>query len=274
MEQITDQPYCLCIGNHYKVAETPLTVSHQEACEAARYAYFYPERFVIRFSELRTVERRTSGGSLKALDDLADALRAADNAKVQQTIRIVIQETLTEQYTADYNQHLLTELVFTFRKTLKSMGFSTRELFGYDIRDHAKSIPNIKLFSEWIGQTAETALLHIEERRRGVDKDLDIRVKAFIEEHLYGELSLDLVAEHIGVTPNYLSRLFKLSAGVTFIEYVTRRKLEAAAKLLGDNRHSVNEIALMLGYQSTNHFIRIFKEKYGHTPKQYQKADS
>ncbi|MBO9610037.1 MAG: helix-turn-helix domain-containing protein [Paenibacillaceae bacterium] len=48
--------------------------------------------------------------------------------------------------------------------------------------------------------------------------------------------------------------------GVTFIEFITRRKLEAAAKLPAENKYSVNEIASMLGSQSTNHFIRIFKE--------------
>lgn len=271
---ITDQPYCLCIGNRYQVAEMPLAISYREACEAARYAYFYPDRDVIRFAELQITERQTSGGSVKAFDDLADALRAADSTKVQHTIQLILQETLNGQYTVDYCQNILTELVFTVRKTLKSMGFSTTELFGYDLRDYATSFPNINLFMDWIRQTADTAIQHIEAGRRGVDKDLDIRVKTFIEEHLYGELSLDIVAEHIGVTPNYLSRLFKQSAGVTFIEYVTKRKLETAAKLLGENRHSVNEIALLLGYQSTNHFIRIFKEKYGLTPKQYQKMDA
>ncbi|MGG1550143.1 AraC family transcriptional regulator [Paenibacillus ferrarius] len=274
IRQATDQPYCLCMGSAYKVAETPLSVSHREACEAAKYAYFYPDRAVLRYAELQTASRKANDGTVKALDDLADALRTGDQTKAQQTLQAVLQDTLSDTYNEEYGQNLLTELVFTIRKTLKSMGISLSELYGYDIRDHAKSFPNIKLFSAWLDDVVRTALQYMEERRRSPDQELDIRVKSFIEEHLFGELSLDIVAEHIGVTPNYLSRLFKQSAGVTFIEYVTKRKLEAAAKLLVENNHSVNEIAAMLGYQSTNHFIRIFKEKYGQTPKQYQKLEA
>nr|WP_246281399.1 AraC family transcriptional regulator [Saccharibacillus qingshengii] len=122
-----------------------------------------------------------------------------------------------------------------------------------------------------MSERLDTAFGHLEERKQRTNRDLVEGVRQFVADHLYNEISLDRAAEHLGVTPNYVSRQFKLNTGSTFIEYVTARRMEAAAGLLQGGQMTVSAIAEKLGYQSTNHFIRIFKEKYGVTPKQYQK---
>ncbi|MEK0312583.1 AraC family transcriptional regulator [Cohnella sp. 56] len=272
LERHADEPCSLCLGSRYAIAETAPAVSHREAREAAAYAYFYPERQVIRYAELGTASRQDSGGPARAPDELAAALRAADEGKALHVIRSAIEEASSGRYTADYGRQLLGELAASLGKTLKSLGIGARELYGCELRERAAGFANARLFAAWIEEAAGLAIREIEAQRKGADTELNARVKAYVEAHLCGELGLDRIAEHIGVTPNYLSRLFKLGAGITLIEYITGRKLEKAAELLRENRHSVGEIALMLGYQSPNHFIRIFKEKYGLTPKQFQKS--
>lgn len=75
------------------------------------------------------------------------------------------------------------------------------------------------------------------------------------------------VARHVHLHPNYLSSLFQRELGMPVSGYLQKRKLEEAESLLEWGKFSISEIAEMLGYSSTSHFIRAFKKKHGVTPK-------
>jgi len=62
---------------------------------------------------------------------------------------------------------------------------------------------------------------------------------------------------------------FKKLTGMTPVEYRTGIRMSHARNLL--RTHTVSETAFELGYENISHFIRIFRDKYGVTPKQYQK---
>ncbi|OWR32389.1 hypothetical protein CDO73_01930 [Saccharibacillus sp. O23] len=263
--------YTLCIGGVREQSSGAAAESHAEALEAGRYGFFYPERTCLNYRELHAAERVSTGGSVRFFAELEQALRAGDENRALQAVGGAIEETLAGAYTADYGQHQLIELVYTLHKTLKGLGIDTQQLFGADIRGEARSRPDIRAYRQWLEDLIRRAFRHLDERRQRTNRDLVEGVRQFIADHLYDEISLDRAAAHLGVTPNYVSRQFKLNTGMTFIEYTTARKLEAAAVLLQEGELNVSAIAEKLGYQSTNHFIRIFKEKYGVTPKQYQK---
>ena len=57
------------------------------------------------------------------------------------------------------------------------------------------------------------------------------------------------------------------------MEYLTRRRLEAAARLLlGQPQSSVTEIAFRCGFQSSQYFARAFRERHGHSPSEHRKT--
>jgi len=77
------------------------------------------------------------------------------------------------------------------------------------------------------------------------------------------------VAEELGVSPNYLSTLFKKETGVSFTRRLTGLRLEASRRLLSRPDANIGEVARSLGYQSGRHFTRLFKEEYGRTPSEW-----
>ncbi|WP_172251317.1 AraC family transcriptional regulator [Saccharibacillus deserti] len=265
------EAYTLCIGSTRQQGSDAAAYSHREAIEAGRYGFFYPDRLRLDYGELNEEERRSTGGSVRFFADLENGLKAGERNRARQAVEGAVEEMRSGGFTADYGRQQLGELVYTFHKTLKGMGVDPQLLFDTDIRAEAGGISDAELFLEWMRERLDTAFGHLEERKQRTNRDLVEGVRQFVADHLYNEISLDRAAEHLGVTPNYVSRQFKLNTGSTFIEYVTARRMEAAAGLLQGGQMTVSAIAEKLGYQSTNHFIRIFKEKYGITPKQYQK---
>ena len=86
------------------------------------------------------------------------------------------------------------------------------------------------------------------------------------------EITLTSVYEEFHITSAHLSRIFKESVGVNFLEYVTEKKLLWAAKLLREE-HNLNivELAHKLGYNTPSYFPSNFKERFGVTPGVYKK---
>ncbi|MFT4104886.1 MAG: response regulator [Lacrimispora sp.] len=92
------------------------------------------------------------------------------------------------------------------------------------------------------------------------------RAKEYIDRNFYKNISLEDVSQKVGVNPNYLSSLFKKQLEMKYIEYLTELRMEKARNLLLNTDLKVNEISEMVGYLSTKHFTRIYKEKFGVTP--------
>lgn len=98
--------------------------------------------------------------------------------------------------------------------------------------------------------------------------------KQYIECHILERFSVQDAAAAIGITPNYLSSLFKRQLGQNFIDFVNARKVQHACILLRDGRHLVYEVSHMLGYDNAYYFTKVFKRYRGVTPSEYQNLSS
>ncbi len=91
-----------------------------------------------------------------------------------------------------------------------------------------------------------------------------------MQSHVDTDYTLIDVAEYMQMNPAYLSRYFKEKMNMTFGEYDKKLKMERASDLLLTTNLKMYEIAERLGYKSTQHFSRIFKEYAGMTPMEYR----
>lgn len=91
-------------------------------------------------------------------------------------------------------------------------------------------------------------------------------VKLLIQDRFSDELTLNDLAEHAGVTPEHLVRLFRKSEGTTPIRYLWNYRCIRAIELLKQTGLSISEIAERCGYKSTFHFSKSIKKQAGLTP--------
>lgn len=96
-------------------------------------------------------------------------------------------------------------------------------------------------------------------------------VMKYIKEHYNENLSLQKLSEVVYMHPTYLSKLFKEKTGETFLEYLTKVRIDQAKKLLQNLSLRIYDICEMVGYDSPKHFCKVFKDITGSTPKDYRK---
>lgn len=92
----------------------------------------------------------------------------------------------------------------------------------------------------------------------------------YIENHLHEKLDLETVAGAVHYSKYYLHRMFTDTVGRTIHDYVQRRRLTEAAKLLAFSDRPILEIALLAGYESQQSFTDIFKAMYKKSPNRYR----
>lgn len=102
--------------------------------------------------------------------------------------------------------------------------------------------------------------------RKTLNKSLE-----YIEENYMREsLSLNEIAAVLEVSPNYFSAMFSQEMQMTFVEYVTQKRMEKAKSLLRETEMRANEIALTVGYKNPHYFSFVFKKTQGLTPREYR----
>jgi two-component system response regulator YesN len=122
---------------------------------------------------------------------------------------------------------------------------------------------------EMVAQCIRWRIASVSENGNGVIR----KAKEYIDSNYTDEdISLNKVAENVGLTPTYLSALFKKESGQNFTDYVTTLRITRAKELLCCTKKLISEIAYEVGFRDYRYFSQIFKKQTGMTPRQFQNS--
>jgi AraC family transcriptional regulator of arabinose operon len=96
------------------------------------------------------------------------------------------------------------------------------------------------------------------------------RARNYIELHFAESLNLEAIAQHAGITPTHLVRLFRANTGGTPMRYVWRFRLERSMQLLTETGLTVSEVSDRCGFSNPQHFSKLFKAECAATPGNYR----
>ncbi|OZQ72133.1 response regulator transcription factor [Paenibacillus odorifer] len=92
----------------------------------------------------------------------------------------------------------------------------------------------------------------------------------YINTHYQKKLTLSLIAKHVNLSENYLSRIFKEEVGQSIIHYINTVKMEKAADLILKGNPYIKEISTQIGIHDQFYFTRLFKKHFGVNPSEYK----
>ena len=93
----------------------------------------------------------------------------------------------------------------------------------------------------------------------------------WIDDNITDEFTLLDLANHVGYSPFYFSRLFRLIVGTTMKKYIADSRLYRAALDIRDTQDRIIDIAVKYGFSSQEALTRALKSVYGHTPYVFRK---
>ena len=102
------------------------------------------------------------------------------------------------------------------------------------------------------------------------NRSLVRNVTAFLVNNYRQKVSLQEIADHVGVSPFYLERLFKKETNETPRSYMDKIRIDKAVHLLTATEMTNLEICFEVGYHSTSNFYKVFRNQKGCSPNEYR----
>ena len=122
---------------------------------------------------------------------------------------------------------------------------------------------------EWLEVLKEGLCQILQSKRKSYKDNVITNIQKYIEVHIEDRLLLNEVAGVFGLSPNYLSSLFKKTCNIGFTEFVTQKKINLAKSLLLEENLKIYEVADRLGFESAFYFSKVFKKVEGISPREF-----
>lgn len=97
------------------------------------------------------------------------------------------------------------------------------------------------------------------------------RVRKYVDAHLAEHMSIQTVAREVRLGPSHFSRTFRKSFGLPFMQFVARKRVERAQRVMLATDFRLCEIALLCGFADQAHFSRAFHHHAGETPARWRR---
>lgn len=271
-EGLLGTPATICVGDSVG-SLSELESSFDQARRLSSYRFFFPELRVFAANpDILAREGRSEALPRGLLESLAESLRLRDFRGVEASLAEVSAFARSDHSSAERCREELARVL----RLVAEAGAEEfpREAASIRVRivgllSSSPSLPDlVASLSSEVSLLFAAAAEHADER----SAILVGEVKRLIRGHLGENLSLDRVSEEVGISSNYLSKIFKEETGHNFVAFVTAERVAQAERLLAEGRSSVQDVGRAVGFNSPAYFIRQFKARYGATPYEYRRG--
>lgn len=176
-------------------------------------------------------------------------------------------------------QYMAMDIFFCVQEFLKGIKVGAEDIpeGQKDIKEIPKAVGSVEATVAYLKRLFEFALT----MRDKVSNDRYGSLIAEAKDYIAGnfgrsDFSLNMISTHIGVSPSYFSSIFKQETGQSFVEYLTKVRIDKACELLKCTTLRTAEIGERVGYNDPHYFSATFKKTTGQSPKEFKsdKADN
>lgn len=231
-----------------------------------------PQNGGIFFSETATIstaEQNTSNLS-EFKKQLFQKFRLGDLTGVTSFLDLYCSQLSNTHSELDKIKNALFEVIVTVRNTTEEFIPNYKnEAFDNAFSFFAKENDLVTL-KDFVKRTMAECISAIISKKQKAENPIIKKVCDYINDNLSEDISLEQMAEYTKVSSFYLSKLFKEEKGVTFVNFLSDRRLEKAQEMLKNTDKPIKEITAEVGYNDQNYFSRLFKNKFGISPSDFR----
>ncbi len=234
-----------------------LPILMKQAQGALLYLTFHPEKQIAFYEECREKLESREKELRCSFEKIQFSGKPEEIEEICERLKKLFREKMPEEHFVNEN---LTALYQTYAVQMK---ISFQERNTLSVYEEFQRIPWMEDKIKYLFQK----LKEVNQSRGNKDyqgENLEIRrTMEYIRKHYTEDISLKTVADHVGLSENYLSNLFKNEVGDNLTNYVNQLRIEQAKKLIATTSMKTYEIAEAVGYHSASYFSTIFRKITG-----------
>lgn len=258
------------IGSIYPT-RTKLRLSYQEASSALDYRFLLGAGSIISIHDVEFGKRTNTPSYYEFEKKLMAAVKTAKAAQASDILGDWFSELKQSGAAPGSCYSYLHRILAAFINMIAQTGFDDSKVLGDDPFSNLPTLKSIEQMKGWLDETCRGIIAFLSEQRTHVNHtQLEDALLYINDNYSSPELSLQQVCQHVFLSLSYFSSLFKQHTGDTFVEYLTRLRLEKAKQLLVATQLKAYDVAERVGYADPQYFSVIFKRHIGMTPKDYR----
>lgn len=254
---------------------TDIHLSYEEAVEVLNYEKVSGKGSIISIHDLNVnrANRNSFINYQQCIDSLTSELKSGNFDKAVETKNMIMEQVQQDEQSGMYLKHvILSNLFNALVKVRIELSLSDEDIESSTWHYEFSKLRTTEEMSTYLLRIMEGISRSLASRSHSKHSEVMMKLVAYIREHYQEPLSLQLVSDMIYMNSNYVSKLFKNTTGMTFIDYLTEIRFKEACRLLSDTDLSINDVAEMSGFnkQSLNRTIKKFT---GLTPSEYRNKE-
>ena len=271
--------------NWYAAVGTPtyrlsgLSQCYSDANHVLAYRHLLPLTHVFRAEMLRSERENTGAGCLETLDPgkldpmiIRNFLQAGTPEETEAFVQEYLSNLAGAERSMLFRHYIMMSVRINAEVVLQQLGCQQEDFARLPN-------PEVNLPAQEVGEyitSVLTAALQLRDlKSQQENSDIINNAIRYIEKHYTDEnISLNSVAQAINISANYLSALFSQKMEVSFVEYLTQKRMNRAKQLLQRTNMRSSEIAYEVGYRDPRYFSFVFRKTQGCTPRAFRAGET
>jgi AraC-like DNA-binding protein len=194
--------------------------------------------------------------------------------KIEETVSELVSEIRSQKFIQYENvMQVFIQLTVNTVKLLLDRRLNVSMIFGgnYNLYQVLSGKETLEDIGEWLVEIFVKIAKYIESARCDNKSNFN-RALDYIHENFRKDIDIGTIAEHTGLSYSHLRKIFKEETGVNITSYVNQIRIDESKSLLSRTGMTIREIALALGYNNEQSFIRYFKKYENMSPGEYRQS--
>ncbi|HHV99219.1 MAG TPA: response regulator [Clostridiaceae bacterium] len=202
--------------------------------------------------------------------ELLENIRLGNVEKAMDIANDMISRIFNNCCNPETAKEYVSQLVAMLKRTVYQIGIDINLFKNSGILTELSNLRDFEEIKIWCKNSVHSIIEQVGSLKQYKNTNLINQIHNCIKNPFCKDITLESVAEKVGISPQYLSKIFKDEFGTNFIDYIIEKRISYAKELLKHGNKNIKQISNMVGYEDANYFCRIFKKNTGLTPKQYR----
>ena len=244
--------------------------SRREALRALEYKMAAGQESIIHIRDVQSIDAQRFEYPTEEERRIVDAMAREDGAALADAVNAFFRMLSAERLLDKRIKAAVAKLYGVLSMKMNDLNVT---VLNDDVLTILSKYDTLDSMKQWFLDVSAEALRKLSHYREKGIRSVILSAEKYIQANFkHMDLSLSMLAEHMGLTSSYFSRLFKQETGCSYIDYVINLRIESAKRLLRTTTHRIFDIGEMVGYPNSQYFCTLFRKTCGVSPAEYREG--
>lgn len=250
--------------------------SYSESIRALEHRVVVGKDCIINIEDVTSISGNSGIYPVDVELQILGSLNEEDLDRLRENMEAFFKNLQEQNYLKDRLRVAVFQLFAVVARKLMDMGVDIYRIYDRFLIDPYAAVEKYDTIEEiknWMINITFGAVQELKSDRKNSVKSVIKKAQDYIiQNYSKPDISLKSIAEHVYLNPAYFSKLYKKETGESYVEFITKIRMDEAKRLLKESNARIADIGNAVGYPNAQYFCTLFKKNTGVPPAEYREG--